>query len=51
MLWAATPSKRSQVQRLTDLLLPAVEANVKDDGEFVQIAGAIASVGGWRLTD
>jgi len=29
---AATPSKRSQVQRLTDLLLPAVEANVKDDG-------------------
>jgi len=29
---AATPSKRSQIQRLTDLLLPAVEANAKDDG-------------------
>jgi uncharacterized protein (TIGR00288 family) len=29
---AATPSKRSQVQRLTDLLLPAVEASAKDDG-------------------
>ena len=28
----AAPSKRSQVQRLTDLLLPAVEANAKDDG-------------------
>ena len=29
---SGTASKRSQVQRLTDLLLPAVEANAKDDG-------------------
>jgi uncharacterized protein (TIGR00288 family) len=29
---AATPSKSAQVQELTDLLLPAVEANAKDDG-------------------
>ena len=29
---AATPSKNAQVQRLTDVLLPAVEANAKDDG-------------------
>jgi hypothetical protein len=27
-----TATKRSQAQRLTDLLLPAVEANAKDDG-------------------
>jgi uncharacterized protein (TIGR00288 family) len=29
---AATPAEKSQVQELTDLLLPAVEANAKDDG-------------------
>jgi uncharacterized protein (TIGR00288 family) len=29
---AANPTKRSQVQTLTELLLPAVEANAKDDG-------------------
>ncbi|HEX4688220.1 MAG TPA: NYN domain-containing protein [Nocardioides sp.] len=29
---ATTTSKKAQVQRLTDLLLPAVEANAKDDG-------------------
>jgi uncharacterized protein (TIGR00288 family) len=29
---AASTTKRSQVQQLTDLLLPAVEANAKDDG-------------------
>jgi hypothetical protein len=29
---AAAPTKRSQVQTLTELLLPAVEANAKDDG-------------------
>jgi uncharacterized protein (TIGR00288 family) len=29
---AAAPSKKAQAQRLTELLLPAVEANAKDDG-------------------
>jgi uncharacterized protein (TIGR00288 family) len=29
---AATSSKKAQIQRLTELLLPAVEANAKDDG-------------------
>jgi uncharacterized protein (TIGR00288 family) len=29
---SASPTTRSQVQQLTDLLVPAVEANAKDDG-------------------
>ena len=29
---AASPSRKTQVQRLTDLLLPAIEASAKDDG-------------------